>query len=267
MKGYTMKGPKMPSPDTTDNTPVPREKYDQYVTASARTRGILILLMIGLTIVLAVTGWAYLEEADLIKKRSKALTASADRIEIMSKELEVLRSQKKAYEEAAAQDVEDLVAYIQTRYRKVPIEVATLIANALQEIATEMNMDFNTAVGIMEVESAFNPMAISDMDARGLMQVLPRVWQEPLGVKHKTDFHDVRLNIQSGIHVYLHYLNKENGNTTRALNRYNGSDAVKGKYAALVYEKIGRFIAFRNNTFEGNTDEEQEEEILTTDAP
>lgn len=181
----------------------------------------------------------------------------------LEQENEVLHQRLEAIRTDA---VQDLSAYIQARYSKVPQELAVLIANKTYDICLEQEADFSTIVGIMEVESAFNPMAISRVNARGLMQILPKVWMEPLDVKNASDFHDIVLNIKSGVHVYLTYLAEEKGNISRALNRYNGSDPAKGKYAAQVYEKVGRFITFRNNTFEGVTDHEEPEEEKITEG-
>jgi soluble lytic murein transglycosylase-like protein len=183
-----------------------------------------------------------------------------------------LRKQKAKYEEVQdllqeleLRNINDMKDYIQARYSKVPQELAELIAKTTHDKCIEHGADFATVVGIMEVESAFNPFAVSHADARGLMQVLPKVWMEPLGISDKTDFHDISVGIDSGIRVYLQYLQEQKGDIKRALNQYNGCSLDKGPYAPQIFEAIGRFTAYRNNSYTGTIDQEQNKSTEETE--
>ncbi|WP_442786554.1 lytic transglycosylase domain-containing protein [Halomonas sp. 328] len=76
-------------------------------------------------------------------------------------------------------------------------------------------------MAVIQVESAFNPEAISHAGARGLMQVMP-FWVDELG-RAQDDLLDPWLNLRYGCTILAHYLAAEHGDVTRALVRYNGS--------------------------------------------
>jgi hypothetical protein len=189
-----------------------------------------------------------------------------DRTVVLTEELEICRKQTK---EPRQKNREDLIKYIQMRHSMVPVEIAVLVANQLDGRCQEYGADFALMVGIMEVESAFNPFAISKVKARGLMQVLPKVWRDHFKVEKDSDFHDIEFNIRCGIQIFLKYLKDENGNNSRALNRYNGSDPAKGSYANDVFAATGRFVAYSNSIApaEDPVEEEKEEEVENVRNP
>jgi soluble lytic murein transglycosylase-like protein len=76
-------------------------------------------------------------------------------------------------------------------------------------------------MAIIDVESAFNRMAVSHAGAVGLMQVMP-FWPEELGMR-RHQLIRVPENIKMGCAIYRHYLKRERGNIAKALARYNGS--------------------------------------------
>lgn len=86
-------------------------------------------------------------------------------------------------------------------------------------------------LAVIEVESNFNPYAISGAGARGLMQVMP-FWLKLLGRPGDSLFR-VQTNLRYGCTILRYYLDKENGNLFHALARYNGSRGQR-TYPALV---------------------------------
>ena len=76
-------------------------------------------------------------------------------------------------------------------------------------------------LAVIDVESAFDPFAVSYAGAVGLMQVMP-FWPTELGLSKK-DLIDVELNIRMGTSILAYYLERERGDYRRALGRYNGS--------------------------------------------
>lgn len=76
-------------------------------------------------------------------------------------------------------------------------------------------------LAVIDVESAFDPFAVSYAGAVGLMQVMP-FWPNELGLE-TPDLIDVELNIRMGTSILAYYLERENGDYRRALGRYNGS--------------------------------------------
>lgn len=88
-------------------------------------------------------------------------------------------------------------------------------------------------LSLIEVESNFNPYAISNAGARGLMQVMP-FWLREIGRPGDSLFR-VQTNLRYGCTILKFYLDKEKGNLMHALARYNGSRG-KREYPAKVYQ-------------------------------
>jgi hypothetical protein len=76
-------------------------------------------------------------------------------------------------------------------------------------------------MAILDVESRFDPWAVSSAGAVGLMQVMP-FWPEQLGM-HRYELVRVVPNIHMGCAILRYYLDSEHHDFRRALERYNGS--------------------------------------------
>jgi soluble lytic murein transglycosylase-like protein len=95
-------------------------------------------------------------------------------------------------------------------------------------------------LAMIDVESRFDPFAVSPVGAVGLMQVMP-FWPRQLGVANQL----VRIapNIRMGCEILRFYLRAEHMNWTRALARYNGS-LGRNTYPALVMQRWQRVWRF-----------------------
>ncbi len=95
-------------------------------------------------------------------------------------------------------------------------------------------------LALIEVESRFDPWAVSPAGAVGLMQVMP-FWPGQLGVQNQL----VRVapNIRLGCEILRYYLRAEHLNWSRALARYNGSIG-RNSYPALVMQRWQRVWRF-----------------------
>lgn len=87
--------------------------------------------------------------------------------------------------------------------------------------ATRAGLAPELVLAVIEVESNFNPYAISSAGARGLMQVMP-FWLKKIG-KPSDSLFRVHTNLRYGCTILKYYLDKEKGNLHHALARYNGS--------------------------------------------
>lgn len=87
--------------------------------------------------------------------------------------------------------------------------------------ATRAKLAPELVLALIQVESGFQKYAISSAGARGLMQVMP-FWRKEIGRPDDNMF-DVDTNLRYGCTILKFYLDKENGDTNRALARYNGS--------------------------------------------
>ncbi len=99
--------------------------------------------------------------------------------------------------------------------------------------ATRAGLPPELVLAVIDVESAFNPFAVSSAGAQGLMQVMP-FWREELGRRRLVDVED---NLLMGCTILKYYLDMEKGNWTRALARYNGS-LGRSEYPNKVFERL-----------------------------
>jgi len=101
--------------------------------------------------------------------------------------------------------------------------------------AARVDLPPELILAVIEVESNFDPYAISVAGALGLMQVMP-FWREEIG---RPDDNLIRLdtNLRYGCTILKFYLDKEKGDLRRALGRYNGS-LGKREYPNKVINKL-----------------------------
>lgn len=97
----------------------------------------------------------------------------------------------------------------------------TLILEQVQCEAKRLQLPPGLIMAVIDIESGFNRWAVSSAGAVGLMQVMP-FWPRKLGL---TNDQLVRIpqNIRMGATILKYYLERERGDYTRALARYNGS--------------------------------------------
>lgn len=110
--------------------------------------------------------------------------------------------------------------------------------NLLKEVhaeATRAKLDPELVLSVIQVESNFDPYAISHAGARGLMQVMP-FWLKEIGRPGDSLFRETT-NLRYGCTILKYYLDKEKGNRVLALARYNGSRGSR-QYPALVYKVL-----------------------------
>ncbi len=99
----------------------------------------------------------------------------------------------------------------------------SLFSNILDSVYTkskEYGFEPNLVLGIVKVESDFNPKAISYKGAYGLMQVNLPVWRKELNIDDRRIF-DVNYNIDLGLKILKGYYEEAGGNMNLALHRYN----------------------------------------------
>lgn len=106
--------------------------------------------------------------------------------------------------------------------KRMPDEEARIdFLSTVHYEATRAGLDPQLVLGLIEVESGFKKYAVSNVGARGYMQVMP-FWVKYIGAKDHNLFH-LRTNLRYGCTILRHYLDIEKGDLYRALGRYNGS--------------------------------------------
>ncbi len=87
--------------------------------------------------------------------------------------------------------------------------------------ATRVGLSPEIVLAVIEVESRFDPYAVSTAGALGLMQVMP-FWKNEIG-RPDDNLINVDVNLRYGCTILKYYLDKEDGRLREALARYNGS--------------------------------------------
>lgn len=101
--------------------------------------------------------------------------------------------------------------------------------------ATRAELAPELVLAVIEVESNFDRWALSHAGAQGLMQVMP-FWLKEIGKPDDNLFHP-QTNLRLGCTILKYYLDKENGDLTRGLARYNGS-LGKAVYPNKVFDAL-----------------------------
>ncbi len=106
--------------------------------------------------------------------------------------------------------------------RKVtdPQERLQILKTAHYE-AARADLPPELVLAVIDVESNFDRFAISSAGARGLMQVMP-FWLDEIG-RPGDDLFDIHTNLRFGCTILKLYLERERGDRSKALARYNGS--------------------------------------------
>ncbi|OAI00901.1 hypothetical protein A1353_19010 [Methylomonas methanica] len=98
--------------------------------------------------------------------------------------------------------------------------------------AKRAGLEPDLVLSVIRGESNFRKYAISSAGARGYMQVMP-FWAGIVGAE-SADLFNVRTNLRLGAAILRSYLDKESGNVSRALARYNGSTGSQ-TYPNYIY--------------------------------
>lgn len=103
--------------------------------------------------------------------------------------------------------------------------------------AARVKLSPQIVLALIQVESNFDEYAISTAGARGLMQVMP-FWLKEIG-RINDNLFNIRTNLRFGCTILRFYLDKEKGNITRALARYNGS-LGSYRYTTKVFSALDK---------------------------
>jgi soluble lytic murein transglycosylase-like protein len=130
--------------------------------------------------------------------------------------------------------------FIAKRYRVAQDAAAGFVATAYQA-GGAWKVDPLLILAVMAVESRYNPVAESNMGAKGLMQVIAKFHPEKLA-EHggESALLDPNVNIQVGAQILREYLRRF-GETETALQMYAGAfDEPNSSYAFKVLAERAR---------------------------
>src|SRR5215203_7347829 len=127
-------------------------------------------------------------------------------------------------------DIDERLAYLRwlgamsDRLRKQKTELVTRVEflQTLWYEAKRAGLEPALLLGLVQVESGFRKYAISVAGARGYTQVMP-FWMRVIGNGDVGRLFHMQTNLRFGCVILRHYLERERGDLSLALGRYNGS--------------------------------------------
>ena len=122
---------------------------------------------------------------------------------------------------------------------RIPDGSRARYAEEIRETARRHDVSTALVEAVIQVESAFNPLAVSPKGARGLMQLMPRT-ASALGVQ---DAFDPRQNIEGGVRHLRHLIDRYAGDLARALAAYNAGEGAVEYYRGIPpYPETRRYV-------------------------
>jgi soluble lytic murein transglycosylase-like protein len=116
---------------------------------------------------------------------------------------------------------------------------AAEIDAAIEQSATKHGVDANLVRALVKVESNFNPNAVSNKGAMGLMQLMPRTAS---GLSVSNPF-DPQQNVDAGVRHLKQLLNNFGGDVRLSLAAYNaGEGAVKRNRGVPHYSETQNYV-------------------------
>ncbi len=103
------------------------------------------------------------------------------------------------------------------------------IAKLARELAADYKLDPNLVLAVIEVESNFNPSALSPKNAQGLMQLIPDT-AERFGVQ---DVWDPEQNLRGGMAYLRWLLGQFKGDVRLALAAYNAGEGAVAEHGGV----------------------------------
>ena len=103
------------------------------------------------------------------------------------------------------------------------------INNLVEQTAGRFQVDPQLVDAIIKVESQYDPLAISNKGAMGLMQLIPETAQR-FGVANPFDPKD---NIEGGVNYLKHLLDMFGGDLPRSLAAYNAGEGAVQRFGGV----------------------------------
>jgi len=165
--------------------------------------------------------------------------ASIMDVSITSLELRLKKQAMKGYHPA-------FVDWVYSHSRKCPKNLAEKMTLFIFEMGTYPKM----TLAVVDVESNFDPFAVSEKEAMGLGQIMYTIWGEKLTevgiIGSKRDLFDWQTNIKAVDFILQDMYTRHKGDWEAVLKNYFGAN--NKKYIADVYRNLGELALIEDIT-------------------
>jgi soluble lytic murein transglycosylase-like protein len=124
-----------------------------------------------------------------------------------------------------------LISWIRSHNPRISDKTARAILSSSTYWASIRGLDPLLVLSLIKIESRFNVFAVSNSNAIGLMQYIPRWHKEK--ITQETNPFDINSNISIGTLILKEYIDKH-GTVEKALLKYNGALNKPNNYASNV---------------------------------
>lgn len=119
----------------------------------------------------------------------------------------------------------------------------------IKRAASKYKLDRRLVSAVVEVESQFNPMALSKSGAMGLMQLMPSTANQ-LGVENPFN---PEQNIEGGTKYLRYLIERFKGNITHAIAAYNSGPLNVEKYGSVPpFKQTQRYVKKIYSIYKGS---------------
>ena len=153
------------------------------------------------------------------------------REQVVAKEVKIVKQVTPVYDE------DRLTDYVYKHSYRISKETAREIVQEAMKTRCPILL-----LAIMQVESSYNPAAVSKAGAKGLGQIMPdKSLKQARIVNDYRDLFNVETNVKAMDYVFKRKLAKANGNYKRAIGYYFGkySDKYVNKVLDTYFELLG----------------------------
>ncbi len=114
------------------------------------------------------------------------------------------------------------------------------IQQIIEESAARNQVEAPLIHSVIRAESGFNPLAVSNKGAQGLMQLIPATAKR-FGVN---DSFDSKENVEGGVKYLRYLIDLFHGDYTQAVAAYNAGEAAVTKYGGVPpYQETRNYVA------------------------
>jgi hypothetical protein len=189
--------------------------FPGFARTSARRCGIALLTL--LTMGLIGLAWAVVDLNGRYEVQSRHIGTLRNELRVAHLQL----AGQKQWAERQRERIRrfDQLAFQVEAFRRYAPQFARIL-QSVQQQSPRFGFHPSLILGIIQVESSFNPLAVSLAGACGLMQVHYDTWKNELRIDRRRLF-DVEYNIELGLTILRHYLQESRGNIHKAMIMYN----------------------------------------------